>query len=169
MKISYTALTLAALLVPAATFADDFGRGSGRGLSVQEKFERDHPRRPSTYCHRHRHRLHGDDKRRHCHNWNRESWRSAHGRGGGFFDRSRRVERRDHWGPRYERRREIWRHDHPRPRYEHRAENRRRHDTWRRDRFGANHHRRGGGWWGHSSNQNPRPRGPSDRLNRRWR
>ncbi len=128
MKIAYTALALATLLVPAATFADNFDRNHRRGLSVQEKFERDHPRRPRAYCHRHRHRLHGDDKRRHCHNWNRESWRTAHnGAAGGFFNPWRRYERRSHPRPRYERGHGIWRHDHPHRRYE------RRHGIWRHD------------------------------------
>ena len=185
MKIAYTALTLAVLLVPAAALADNFDRRDGRGISVRERFERDHPRWPRVYCHRHRHRLHSDDKRRHCHNWERESWRSAHGGAGGYFDHRHRYERRDFPRPRFERRTESWRgyeyRDHRRPRYERRDDLRsrlerrrevwrrheRRHEAWRRDRFDANQHRRGGRSWDRFSDRGSNPRGSTDRSNDR--
>ena len=95
MKIAVPALVLAALLFPAASFARDDYRGPARQSSAQENFVRQHPRSPSSYCHRHQVRLHPDDKRRHCHNWDKESWRREYLALGNGSDDWRRDYRRD--------------------------------------------------------------------------
>jgi hypothetical protein len=95
MKIAFPALVLATLLLPAASFARDDYRGSARQSSAQENFVRNHPRRPSSYCHRHQFPEHRDDKRRHCHNWENESWRDAYLALGNGSDGWRRDSRRD--------------------------------------------------------------------------
>ena len=99
MKIALAALTLATLLIPAVSFAHDFDRWGPRQSRVEENFERDHPRRPRAYCHTHRYPLNRDDTRRHCHNWNRQSWASAHSEwrstNGGWDRYDRRADR---WG-----------------------------------------------------------------------
>jgi hypothetical protein len=43
-------------------------------------FDREHPRYPRQYCHKHQYPLHSDDKRRHCHNWDVEDRYSSHDR-----------------------------------------------------------------------------------------
>lgn len=114
MKIALPALVLTALLLPAASFARDDYRWPARQSSAQENFEREHPRSPSSYCHKHRVPLHGDDKRRHCHNWQNESWREAYrAAGGGFgdwrsYDRRDRPWDRDRFGVGNDRRRDRW-------------------------------------------------------------
>ena len=95
MKIAFPAIVLAALLLPAASFARDDYRWPARQSSAQENFVREHPRSPSSYCHRHQVRLHPDDKRRHCHNWDKESWRREYLALGNGSDDWRRDSRRD--------------------------------------------------------------------------
>lgn len=93
MKTALAAIAMAALLAPVAGLARDFG-GPGRTVA-QENFVREHPRNPRSYCHKHRFRLHADDKRRHCHNWDKESWREAYLALGDGSDRWHRQDRRD--------------------------------------------------------------------------
>jgi len=95
MKIAFPALVLAALLLPAASFARDNYRGPARQSSAEENFERNHPRRPGSYCHKHQFPQHRDDTRRHCHNWDNESWREAYRAAGGGFGDWRSSDRRD--------------------------------------------------------------------------
>jgi hypothetical protein len=114
MKIVLSALAFAALLIPVGCFAHDYDRGYTRQSRVQENFERDHPRRPRIYCHTHRFPLNGDDTRRHCHNWNLQSWEAARQRLGGvsdgWYDRDRRSDRwqRDRLGSNRDRRGGWW-------------------------------------------------------------
>ena len=92
MKTALAAIALAALITPVEGLARDFG-GRARQTVTQENFAREHPRSPSSYCHKHRFRLHADDKRRHCHNWDKESWRQAYlalGDGSGGWRRDSR-------------------------------------------------------------------------------
>ena len=95
MKNALAAIALAALITPVDGIARDFDRGPARQTLAQENFVRDHPRSPSSYCHKHRFPLHGDDKRRHCHNWERESWRQAYLALGDGSYAWRRDDRRD--------------------------------------------------------------------------
>lgn len=95
MKMAFAAIAIAALLIPVSGFARDFGRANARQTIAQENFEREHPRWPSSYCHKHRFPLHADDKRRHCHNWDNESWRQAYLALGNGSDDWRRSDRRD--------------------------------------------------------------------------
>jgi hypothetical protein len=119
MKTALTALTFAALLAPAASFAHDYDRYDDRWPArrsrTAENFEREHPRWPRVYCHTHRYPLNPDDTRRHCHNWNVVSWEEARDRagGGGWYGYERRDDRwrrgrydtarnrRDWWWDRY--------------------------------------------------------------------
>ena len=102
MKTAFKAFTIAALIaVPASSFARDYDRyDRWRPVRsrVAENFEREHPRWPRVYCHTHRYPLHPGDSRRHCHNWNRDSWqearqRSTGGYGGYSYDHDERWRR----------------------------------------------------------------------------
>ncbi len=77
MKTGITTFLAALLLLPAVSFAHDSrGRDSyrySRRDRVEDAFERQHPRWPRFYCHRHAIPLNADDTREHCHNWNRDS------------------------------------------------------------------------------------------------
>jgi hypothetical protein len=88
MKTAMKAFTFGALLIlPASSFAhsyDRYDRWRDARSRVAETFEREHPRWPRVYCHTHRYPLHRDDMRRHCHNWNRDSWHEARRRISGY-------------------------------------------------------------------------------------
>ncbi len=71
MKRTIMALMIGTLLLPATSFAHDWFPWYGRRTRVDSEYAREHPRWPRAYCHRHRYRLHADDKRRHCHDWDR--------------------------------------------------------------------------------------------------
>jgi hypothetical protein len=62
------------------SFADDWRGRYSNGRRAQYAYEREHPRWPRQYCHKHKYPLHSDDKRRHCHNWDDEDRFSARGR-----------------------------------------------------------------------------------------
>jgi hypothetical protein len=117
MKTAIKAFTLGALLIlPASSFAGDYDRYDrwrATRSRAAENFEREHPRWPRVYCHTHRYPLHRDDTRKHCHNWNRDSWQEARQRWSGVYGYDRRDHdwrrdryetarsRRDWWWDRY--------------------------------------------------------------------
>ena len=104
MKLSLILIMMMLFLLPSASFGfhwrpdsrdrhrydrppdrsryDDWRDRYRQEREARYAFDREHPRYPRYYCHKHQYPLHADDKRRHCHNWDTEDAYSSYGRSG---------------------------------------------------------------------------------------